>query len=134
MHIALASQKGESSKTTIVGTAVLRAIARALARIHVEHDDLWRSPRVQRAKHTLLAAMTPEPGICPPKAEIRLAGGRYTKVYRAVSGLNQVFRVTNLKLNLVAIVLFAVSQNAFAQQPIGAGGMIQQIPQAPVAE
>ena len=42
--------------------------------------------------------------------------------------------MTNLKLNLFAVVLFAVSQNAFAQQPIGAGGLIQSVPPAPVPE
>jgi hemolysin activation/secretion protein len=94
---------------------------------------------LSRGKHTLFAAMTLEAGICPPKTAILLAGERSTKVYRVVSGLNEVFRMTNLKLNLFAVVLFAValftvSQNAFAQQPIGAGGIIQQIPQAPVTE
>jgi hemolysin activation/secretion protein len=42
--------------------------------------------------------------------------------------------MTNWKLKLFAVVLLAVSQNAFAQQPIGAGGMIQSVPQAPVPE
>ena len=39
-----------------------------------------------------------------------------------------------LKVGLLTVVLLAVSQNALAQVPIGAGGQIQQIPQAPALQ
>jgi hypothetical protein len=34
------------AEMAVVGAAFLVAVGRALARIHVEHDDLWRSPLV----------------------------------------------------------------------------------------
>ena len=37
-----------------------------------------------------LAATTLEPGVCPPNTTILRAGERSTKVYRVVSGLNEV--------------------------------------------
>ncbi len=40
----------------------------------------------------------------------------------------------NLKLGVFSAALLAVCQNALAQQPIGAGGQIQQIPQAPALQ
>jgi hemolysin activation/secretion protein len=39
-----------------------------------------------------------------------------------------------IKNGLLTIAVFAISQNTLAQQPIGAGGEIQQIPQAPTFE
>jgi len=39
-----------------------------------------------------------------------------------------------LRFGLFAAALFAMSQNALAQVPIGAGGQIQQIPQAPALQ
>ena len=39
-----------------------------------------------------------------------------------------------LRFGLVAAALFTMSQNALAQVPIGAGGQIQQIPQAPALQ
>jgi len=47
---------------------------------------------------------------------------------------NEEFEEANLKLGLFATIVFAVSQNALAQQPIGAGGAIQQVPPAPVQQ
>jgi len=44
------------------------------------------------------------------------------------------FVASFLKLGLIAGALFALSQNALAQVPIGAGGQIQQIPQAPALQ
>jgi len=42
--------------------------------------------------------------------------------------------MTALKWSLGTVVLIMASQNALAQQPIGAGGQIQQIPPAPVQQ
>ena len=42
--------------------------------------------------------------------------------------------MANLKLGLLGVAILAASHSAFAQQPIGAGGAIQQVPPAPVRE
>jgi hypothetical protein len=40
---------------------------------------------------------------------------------------DKAFEVTNLKLTIIAIVVFVASQNAPALQPIGASGAIQHV-------
>ena len=57
----------------------------------------------------------------------------YLKV--GLTGIHQTrFGPTVVRFSLLAVALLAVNQNALAQQPLGAGGQIQQIPQAPALQ